>query len=48
MDGYFSDTALIKTPPVKRAAYSDRTAWLLAEISRLVYEPLPVKNPAPD
>ncbi len=44
MDGYFSDTALIKTPPVKRAAYSDRTAWLLAEISRLVYEPLPCEE----
>ncbi|WP_316347470.1 lipase family protein [Desulfuromonas acetoxidans] len=44
MDGYFSDTALIKTPPIKRAAYSDRTAWLLAEISRLVYEPLPCEE----
>jgi len=44
MDGYFSDTALIKKPPVKRAAYSDRTAWLLAEISRLVYEPLPCEE----
>lgn len=25
----------------KRAAYSDRTAWLLTEISRLAYDPLP-------
>jgi hypothetical protein len=25
-------------PPVARAAYSDRTAWLLAEMSRLAYE----------
>jgi len=41
MDGYFLDATLVKTPPVKRAAYSDRTAWILAEISRLVYEPLP-------
>jgi pimeloyl-ACP methyl ester carboxylesterase len=24
-----------------RAAYSDRTAWIMAELSRLVYEPLP-------
>ncbi len=38
---YFSDAKLVKAPPVKRAAYSDRTAWIMAEISRLVYEPLP-------
>ena len=25
-------------PPVARAAYSDRTAWLMAELSRLAYE----------
>ena len=24
-------------PPVGRAAYSDRTAWLMAEMSRLAY-----------
>ena len=24
--------------PVARAAYSDRTAWLMAELSRLAYE----------
>lgn len=41
MDVYFSDEKLVKAPPVKRAAYSDRTAWIMAEISRLVYEPLP-------
>ncbi len=41
MDAYFSDRALALAPPVKRAAYSDRTAWLMAEISRLVYELLP-------
>lgn len=26
------------SPPVKRAAYSDRTAWLMAEMSRLAYD----------
>lgn len=41
MSNYFSDTELVKAPPIKRAAYSDRTAWIMAEISRLVYEPLP-------
>ena len=44
MTDYFSDSDLIKMPPVKRAAYSDRTAWLLAEISRLVYDPLPCEE----
>ena len=44
MNGYFSDTTLIQAPPIQRAAYSDRTAWLLAEISRLVYEPLPCEE----
>ena len=28
----------LRFPPVSRAAYSDRTAWLLAEMSRLAYE----------
>lgn len=41
MTDYFSETSLAKAPPIKRAAYSDRTAWIMAEISRLVYEPLP-------
>ena len=44
MNDYFPDSDLIKMPPVKRAAYSDRTAWLLAEISRLVYDPLPCEE----
>lgn len=44
MNDYFPDSDLIKKPPVKRAAYSDRTAWLLAEISRLVYDPLPCEE----
>jgi len=33
---YFVHKDLI-LPPVKRAAYSDRTAWMLAEISRAAY-----------
>jgi len=33
---YFENEALLK-PPVSRAAYSDRTAWLMVEMSRLVY-----------
>lgn len=31
--------ALLRRPPVARAAYSDRTAWLMASLSRLAYEP---------
>lgn len=38
---YFDAPYLLATPPIKRAAYSDRTAWIMAELSRLVYEPLP-------
>ncbi|EPJ42983.1 MAG: hypothetical protein OFPII_44150 [Osedax symbiont Rs1] len=38
---YFSERGVFKAPPIKRAAYSDRTAWLLAEFSRVVYEELP-------
>jgi hypothetical protein len=41
MAGYFDDPTLIRQVPILRAAYSDRTAWLLAEIARLVYEKLP-------
>ncbi len=43
MAGYFDDPTLIRQVPVLRAAYSDRTAWLLAEIARLVYEKLPAE-----
>lgn len=38
---YFEDPELIRKPPVQRAAYSDRTAYIMAELSRLVYETLP-------
>lgn len=43
MTEYFKDKSLASTPPIKRAAYSDRTAWILAEISRLAYEKLPAE-----
>ena len=33
---YFAQDQLL-TPPVKRAAFSDRTAYLMAEMSRLAY-----------
>ena len=33
---YFDEQPLLK-PPTRRAAYSDRMAWLMAEMSRLAY-----------
>ncbi len=36
MQNYFSHAELLKTPG-KRAAYSDRTAYMMAEMSRLAY-----------
>ncbi|HHI92652.1 MAG TPA: lipase family protein [Gammaproteobacteria bacterium] len=33
---YFDNKSLLK-PPVSRAAYSDRTAWLMVEMARLAY-----------
>lgn len=36
MTKYFSNAELLK-PPLKRAAYSDRTSYLMAEMSRLAY-----------
>ncbi len=41
MGRYFDVPQLLATPPITRAAYSDRTAWIMAELSRLVYDPLP-------
>lgn len=35
---YFDNSRLLQGFPVKRAAYSDRTAWLMAELARLAYE----------
>lgn len=37
MDHYFKNEDLL-TPPTRRAAYSDRTAWLMAQFSKLAYE----------
>lgn len=33
---FFKDKVLL-SPPVARAAYSDRTAWIMAELSRIAY-----------
>lgn len=41
MKRFFEHDKLVKSLPIKRAAYSDRTAWLMSEFSRLVYERLP-------
>ena len=38
---YFEYEELL-SPPIKRAAYSDRTAWLMAKMSKLAY--LPFEN----
>ena len=36
MKTYFKYTELL-IPPIKRAAYSDRTAWLMAGMSQISY-----------
>ena len=36
-DKYFNANNLLLNPPIKRAAYSDRTAWVMASMSQLVY-----------
>ncbi|MFW5488341.1 MAG: lipase family protein [Desulfovibrio sp.] len=41
MAEYFDCPELMTSLPISRAAYSDRMAWILAEMSRLVYEKLP-------
>lgn len=40
-DKYFRDPGLLDHLPLTRAAYSDRTAWILAVISWLAYDTLP-------
>ncbi|HSG45323.1 MAG TPA: lipase family protein [Anaerolineales bacterium] len=35
---YFEANNLLLSPPIKRAAYSDRTAWVMASMSQLVYD----------
>ncbi len=37
MESFKSKELLLKNPPIRRAAYSDRTSWLLAEMSKLAY-----------
>jgi Lipase (class 3) len=41
---YFKDNDLLLNPPIKRAAYSDRMAWVLASMSDLVYDPFEEKD----
>jgi hypothetical protein len=36
---YFDNEYLLSSPPVNRAYYSDRTAWVMASMARLAYEP---------
>lgn len=35
---YFGANDLLLSPPIKRAAYSDRMAWVMASMAQLVYE----------
>jgi len=35
---YFYESALLLSPPLKRAAYSDRMAWILASMAHLAYD----------
>ncbi|MDX1377823.1 MAG: lipase family protein [Anaerolineales bacterium] len=35
---YFNANNLLLSPPIKRAAYSDRTAWVMSSMAQLVYE----------
>ncbi len=35
---YFHEGSLLLSPPVKRAAYSDRTAWIMASMSQIAYD----------
>jgi triacylglycerol lipase len=36
--GYFRDYDILLIPPIMRAAYSDRMAWILASMSHLAYD----------
>jgi hypothetical protein len=35
---YFDDDELLKSPPVNRAYFSDRTAWVMASMAQLAYQ----------
>ena len=41
---YFSDNVIISSTPKQRAAFSDRTAWVMACMSQLAYEPFEKKD----
>jgi len=42
--GFFANKDLLSSPPVRRAAYSDRTAWAMACMSQLAYYPFEVDD----
>jgi hypothetical protein len=42
--GYFQGKDYLLTPPLKRAAYSDRMAWICASMSHLAYDPFEVDD----
>lgn len=43
---YFEANDLLLNPPIKRAAYSDRMAWVMASMAQLVYERFEEKGKA--
>jgi hypothetical protein len=45
---YFQANELLLNPPIKRAAYSDRTAWVMASMAQLVYDRFEEKGKARD
>jgi hypothetical protein len=36
--GYFKEQSNLLSPPIHRAAYSDRTAWIMASMAHLAYD----------
>ena len=44
MNAYFDAPEKLKTLPTTRAAYSDRTAWMMCEMSALAYLPFEGEN----
>ena len=45
IDQYFQGPEKMKAIPTSRAAYSDRTAWVMCEMSALAYLPFEGENP---
>lgn len=45
---YFESNSLLLNPPIKRAAYSDRTAWVMASMAQLVYDHFEAKGKVRD